>query len=134
MSQKNNKKFILDYNTSKKFDKIQEDINKFLWLDMNSTCVEAYRDATKKLNEVAFKLAQEHHMSIWDVCLKFFPQMDVKNSFNEETQRCTTEILINLVPIEYDFKKDEEYWKAKYYKLKEEMQELISRSEELLLD
>lgn len=131
---KNNKKLVLDYNTSKKFDEIQRKINDFLWLDMNSTTTTAYRDATKKLNEVVFKMAQEHHMSIWDVCLKFFPKMDVKSNFDKETQRCTTEILINLVPIEYDFTKDEEYWKAKYYKLKEEMRELLSRSDELLPD
>lgn len=131
---KNNKKFVLDYNTSKKFDEIQRKINDFLWLDMNSTTTTAYRDATKKLNEVVFKMAQEHHMSIWDVCLKFFPRMDVKSNFDKETQRCTTEILMNLVPVEYDFTKDEEYWKAKYYKLKEEMRELLSRSDELLPD
>ena len=131
---KNNKKFVLDYNTSKKFDEIQRKINDFLWLNMNSATTTAYRDATKKLNEVVFKMAQEHHMSIWDVCLKFFPRMDVKSNFDKKTQRCTTEILINLVPIEYDFTKDEEYWKAKYYKLKEEMRELLSRSDELLPD
>lgn len=131
---KNNKKFVLDYNTSKKFDEIQRKINDFLWLDMNSATTTAYRDATKKLNEVVFKMAQEHHMSIWDVCLKFFPRMDVKSDFDKETQRYTTKILINLVPVEYDFTKDEEYWKAKYYKLKEEMRELLSRSDELLPD
>lgn len=131
---KNHKKLVLDYNTSKKFDEIQRKINDFLWLDMNSTTTTAYRDATKKLNEVVFKMAQEHHMSIWDVCLKFFPRMDVKSDFDKETQRFTTEILINLVPVEYDFTKDEEYWKAKYYKLKEEMRELLSRSDELLPD
>lgn len=131
---KNNKKLVLDYNTSKKFDEIQRKINDFLWLDMNSTTTTAYRDATKKLNEVVFKMAQEHHMSIWDVCLKFFPRMDVKSDFDKETQRFTTEILMNLVPVEYDFTKDEEYWKAKYYKLKEEMRELLSRSDELLPD
>lgn len=131
---KNNKKLVLDYNTSKKFDEIQRKINDFLWLDMNSATTTAYRDATEKLNEVVFKMAQEHHMSIWDVCLKFFPRMDVKSNFDKETQRCTTEILMNLVPVEYDFTKDEEYWKAKYYKLKEEMRELLSRSDELLPD
>ncbi len=131
---KNNKKLVLDYNTSKKFDEIQRKINDFLWLDMNSATTAAYRDATKKLNEVVFKMAQEHHMSIWDVCLKFFPRMDVKSNFDKETQRCTTEILMNLVPVEYDFTKDEEYWKAKYYKLKEEMRELLSRTDELLPD
>lgn len=131
---KNNKKLVLDYNTSKKFDEIQRKINDFLWLDMNSATTTAYRDATEKLNEVVFKMAQEHHMSIWDVCLKFFPRMDVKSDFDKETQRCTTEILINLVPVEYDFTKDEEYWKAKYYKLKEEMRELLSRTDELLPD
>lgn len=131
---KNHKKLVLDYNTSKKFDEIQRKINDFLWLDMNSTTTTAYRDATKKLNEVVFKMAQEHHMSIWDVCLKFFPRMDVKSDFDKETQRFTTEILMNLVPVEYDFTKDEEYWKAKYYKLKEEMRELLSRSDELLPD
>lgn len=127
---KNNKKFVLDYNTSKKFDEIQRKINDFLWLDMNSATTTAYRDATKKLNEVVFKVAQEHHMSIWDVCLKFFPSMDVKSNFDEKTQRCTTEILINLVPVEYDFTKDEEYWKAKYYKLKEEMRMLVEKLDE----
>ena len=131
---KNNKKLVLDYNTSKKFDEIQRKINDFLWLDMNSATTTAYRDATEKLNEVVFKMAQEHHMSIWDVCLKFFPRMDVKSNFDKETQRCTTEVLMNLVPVEYDFTKDEEYWKAKYYKLKEEMRELLSRSDELLPD
>lgn len=131
---KNNKKLVLDYNTSKKFDEIQRKINDFLWLDMNSATTTAYRDATKKLNEVVFKMAQEHHMSIWDVCLKFFPRMDVKSNIDKETQRCTTEILMNLVPVEYDFTKDEEYWKAKYYKLKEEMRELLSRTDELLPD
>lgn len=131
---KNNKKLVLDYNTSKKFDEIQRKINDFLWLDMNSATTTAYRDATEKLNEVVFKMAQDHHMSIWDVCLKFFPRMDVKSNFDKETQRCTTEILMNLVPVEYDFTKDEEYWKAKYYKLKEEMRELLSRSDELLPD
>lgn len=131
---KNNKKLVLDYNTSKKFDEIQRKINDFLWLDMNSATTTAYRDATEKLNEVVFKMAQEHHMCIWDVCLKFFPRMDVKSDFDKETQRCTTEILINLVPVEYDFTKDEEYWKAKYYKLKEEMRELLSRTDELLPD
>lgn len=131
---KNNKKFVLDYNTSKKFDEIQRKINDFLWLDMNSATTTAYRDATEKLNEVVFKMAQEHHMSIWDVCLKFFPRMDVKSNFDKETQRCTTEVIMNLVPVEYDFTKDEEYWKAKYYKLKEEMRELLSRSDELLPD
>lgn len=131
---KNNKKLVLDYNTSKKFDEIQRKINDFLWLDMNSATTTAYRDATEKLNEVVFKMAQEHHMSIWDVCLKFFPRMDMKSNFDKETQRCTTEILMNLVPVEYDFTKDEEYWKAKYYKLKEEMRELLSRTDELLPD
>lgn len=131
---KNNKKLVLDYNTSKKFDEIQRKINDFLWLDMNSATTTAYRDATEKLNEVVFKMAQEHHMSIWDVCLKFFPRMDVKSDIDKETQRCTTEILMNLVPVEYDFTKDEEYWKAKYYKLKEEMRELLSRTDELLPD
>lgn len=127
---KNNKKFVLDYNTSKKFDEIQRKINDFLWLNMNSATTTAYRDAAKKLNEVVFKVAQEHHMSIWDVCLKFFPSMDVKSNFDEKTQRCTTEILINLVPVEYDFTKDEEYWKAKYYKLKEEMRMLVEKLDE----
>jgi len=89
---------------------------------------------TSDVNKAIFELAEKRKCSIYDICFHFMP---VESAFRTEidkkdprSQRYTISSEIKLVPIEFEFEQGPGYWKEKYFRLKEKLQELIDNKED----
>ena len=93
---------------------------------------ESYEQAVKAVNKMVYEKADETGTSIFDICFSFLPDVNIEYPTMKEWQDGITEIktVMRLVPIKFEYEKGPGYWKGKYYKLKEKMQELLDSKEE----
>lgn len=88
------------------------------------------RKQRSHLNKQVYDLAEWRGVSIYDICFQYMPQMSEPQYNHNDDGSVTFEQDIRLVPMPFEPDKDAEYWKDKYCKLKERMQELINENED----
>ena len=94
--------------------------------DMISEIVKQQRS---HLNQQVFDLAERQHVSVYDICLKYMPEYgEPKIDLGGDSVNMTQEV--RLVPMPLELEKGGGYWKDKYYRLKEHLQELIDDKED----
>lgn len=98
---------------------------------------ESIKGATHQVNKAVYEMAEEQGVSIWDICFNYFPEYShVVPKFKdfkikEDEQSVTTvEGVIKLVPLILELEKGPGYWKDKYLRLKEKMQNLLDEKED----
>lgn len=89
---------------------------------------EIMRQQRSHLNKQVYELAERQGVSIYDICLQYMPQMS-EPQFSHADGTVTYEQDIRLVPMPFEPDKGPDYWKEKYCRLKERMQELINDKE-----
>ena len=82
------------------------------------------------LNKQVYDLAERQGVSIYDICLQYMPQMSEPQFSHADDGTVTYEQDIRLVPMPFEPDKGPDYWKDKYRRLKERMQELINDKED----
>lgn len=93
---------------------------------------ESIKDATRQVNKAVYEMAEEQGVSIWDICFNYFPEYshvvpkfkDFKIKGDEQSVT-SVEGVIKLVPFVLELEKGPGYWKDKYLRLKEKMQNII---------
>lgn len=91
---------------------------------------EIMRQQRSHLNKQVYELAERQGVSIYDICLQYMPQMSEPQFSHADDGTVTYEQDIRLVPMPFEPDKGPDYWKDKYRRLKERMQELINDKEE----
>lgn len=105
---------------------------------INDLIMNGYDKSREKVisdvNKAIYEMAEKRKCSIYDICFHFMPvesefrtDTDNKNPLN---QRYTISSEIKLVPIEFEFEQGPGYWKGKYFRLKQKLQELIDNKED----
>lgn len=89
---------------------------------------------TSDVNKAIYEMAEKRKCSIYDICFHFVP---VENELRMErdpkdplSQRYTMSSEIQLVPIEFEFEQGPGYWKGKYFRLKQKLQDLVDNKED----
>lgn len=89
---------------------------------------------TSEVNKAIFELAEKRKCSIYDICFHCMPvEREFKTKIDKSDprgQRYTISSEIQLVPIEFEFEQGPGYWKGKYFRLKQKLQELIDNKED----
>ncbi len=88
------------------------------------------RQQRSHLNKQVYELAERQGVSIYDICLQYMPQMSEPQLSHADDGTVTYEQDIRLVPMPFEPDKGPGYWKSKYFRLKERMQELINDKED----
>ncbi len=88
------------------------------------------RQQRSHLNKQVYELAERQGVSIYDICLQYMPQMSEPQFSHADDGTVTYEQDMRLVPMPFEPDKDPDYWKEKYCRLKERMQELINDKED----
>lgn len=91
---------------------------------------EIMRQQRSHLNKQVYELAERQGVSIYDICLQYMPQMSEPQFSHIDSGTVTYEQDIRLVPMPFEPDKGPDYWKEKYRRLKERMQELINDKED----
>jgi len=91
---------------------------------------EVMRQQCSHLNKQVYELAERQGVSIYDICLQYMPQMSEPKYNHTDDGTFTYEQDIRLVPMPFEPDKGPDYWKEKYRRLKERMQELMNDKEE----
>lgn len=91
---------------------------------------EVMRQQRSHLNKQVYELAERQGVSIYDICLQYMPQMSEPQFSHTDDGTVTYEQDIRLVPMPFEPDKGPDYWKDKYRRMKERMQELINDKEE----
>lgn len=91
---------------------------------------EIMRQQRSHLNKQVYDLAERQGVSIYDICLQYMPQMSEPQFSHADDGTVTYEQDIRLVPMPFEPDKGTDYWKEKYRRLRERMQELINDKEE----
>ena len=91
---------------------------------------EIMRQQRSHLNKQVYELAERQGVSIYDICLQYMPQMSEPQFSHTDDGTVTYEQDIRLVPMPFEPDKGPDYWKDKYRRLKERMQELINDKED----
>ena len=91
---------------------------------------EIIRQQRIHLNKHVYELAERRGVSIYDICLQYMPQMSEPQFSHADDGTVTYEQDIRLVPMPFEPDKGPDYWKEKYRRLKERMQELIYDKED----
>lgn len=129
-----NKK-IVSYENSLRLLERKEQVHAKIEDLLFSGIYETQKAAISHLNKAVYDLAEEQGCSVWDVCFNFFPEWGPKVRFKDSNTPPTAyeyEVRseIKLVPLELEFEKGPGYWKDKYLRLKEKMQDLIDGKDE----
>lgn len=128
------KKFEIDYLNSKKI--LARDVETSRKIDdiVHNQICKTRDEATRRVNKLVYEMAEERGMSVYDICFSTMPDYEYVNHFDpsrdKEVMRCIGETRVVLRPLEFDFEKNGSYWKKKYFRLKEKMQELIDNKED----
>lgn len=69
-------------------------------------------------------------MSLWDLCLRTIPDHKVDLKDVDGRKELVTEVTI--VPIQFDFTHDSDYWEEKYNELRNKVKGLITDLDETL--
>lgn len=96
----------------------------------NQLISEVMRQQRSHLNKQVYDLAERKGVSIYDICLQYMPQMSEPQIRHPNYGTFSYEQEIRLVPMPFEPDKGPDYWKEKYLRLKERMQELINDKEE----
>ena len=91
---------------------------------------EVMRQQRSHLNKQVYDLAERKNVSIYDICLQYMPQMSEPQISHPNYGTFSYEQEIRLVPMPFEPDKGPDYWKEKYLRLKERMQELINDKED----
>lgn len=91
---------------------------------------EMVRQRRSQLNKQVYELAERQHVSVYDICLQYMPQMSEPKFGNTGDGVFNYEQELRLVPMPFEPDKGPGYWKDKYFRLKERMQELINDKED----
>lgn len=91
---------------------------------------EIMRQQRSHLNKQVYELAERKDVSIYDICLQYMPRMSEPQINNTDYGTFSYEQEIRLVPMPFEPDKDSGYWKERYFRLKERLQELINDKEE----
>ena len=91
---------------------------------------EVMRQQRSHLNKQVYELAERQGVSIYDICLQYMPQMSEPQFSHTDDGTVTYEQDMRLVPMPFEPDKGPDYWKEKYCRLKERMQELIDDRED----
>jgi len=87
---------------------------------------EIIRQQRIHLNKQVYELAERQGVSIYDICLQYMPQILEPQFSHADDGTVTYEQNIRLVPMPFEPDKGPDYWKEKYHRLREQMQELIN--------
>lgn len=128
------KKFKLDNLNSKKIlARVVETSRKIDDIVHHQIC-KTRDEATKQVNKLVYDMAEQSGKSIYDICLSTIPDYEFVNKLEPGDEgrpmRYIGEMRVVLRPLEFDFDKNGSYWKRKYFRLKEKMQELIDNKED----
>lgn len=91
---------------------------------------EIMRQQRSNLNKQVYELAERKNVSIYDICLQYMPQMSEPQINNTDYGTFCYEQEIRLVPMPFEPDKDSDYWKERYFRLKDRLQELINDKED----
>lgn len=93
---------------------------------------ESIKAATSQVNKAVYEMAEKQGCSIWDICFTFYPEYSLPTFKIEGKEQSDIRVksIVKLVPLELQLDKGPGYWKNKYLRLKEKMQELIDARED----
>jgi hypothetical protein len=91
---------------------------------------EVMRQQRSHLNKLVYDLAERKDVSIYDICLQYMPRMSEPQISHTNYGTFSYEQEIRLVPMPFEPDKDPGYWKEKYLRLKNRLQELINDKED----
>lgn len=81
------------------------------------------------INKLVFDAARESGVSVYDICLQTYP--DVEYSYPVVSQgEASVNAVVTLRPIVLNLGQGPGYWKKKYFRLKEEMQDLLDKKDD----
>jgi len=90
-----------------------------------------YREkVTSDVNKLIYEMAEKKKCSIYDICFHFMPVEDNVITERDPKNGYTISSEIKLVPIEFEFEQGPGYWKGKYFRLKQKLQELVDNKED----
>lgn len=81
------------------------------------------------VNKAIFDMAEKNGVSVYDICLQYMPEYSEPKIKHDENG-VTFDQDMRLVPMPLELEKGPGYWKSKYYRLKEHLQELIDNKED----
>ena len=105
------------------------DIQQMFGTTDDQTVTVIMRQQRRHLNKQVYDLAERLHVSIYDICLQYMPEMSEPQISHPDYGTFSYEQDIRLVPMPFEPDKDSSYWKDKYFRLKDRMQELINDKE-----
>lgn len=128
------KKFTVDYLNSKKIIARTVETSRKIDDIVHHQICKTRDEATRRVNKLVYEMAEEQGISVYDICFRTMPDYEFVNKFepgtDKDVMRCIGEMRVVLRPLEFDFEKNGSYWKKKYFRLKEKMQELINNKDD----
>lgn len=90
---------------------------------------EFFAEQRKHLNKEVYDFAERNGMTLWDVCMNYMPKYGEPVIVRKD-DTITIDQGMELAPMPLDFERGPGYWKAKYFRLKEKLQQLIDEKED----
>ena len=83
----------------------------------------------RSLNKAIYDFAERTGRNLYDICLQYMPEYS-EAQIKHEGDMVYLDQDVRLVPMPMDLEEGPGYWKSKYYRLKEHLQELIDNKED----
>jgi hypothetical protein len=102
-----------------------------LRMGLSGTFDELDRQRRSQLNRMVYEFAEKAGFSVYDVCFGYMPQYNYPEiEHAKEDGVMVMSMDVSLVPMPLELEKGPGYWKSKYYRLKERLQELIDTKDD----
>ena len=83
----------------------------------------------RSLNKVLYDFAERTGRNLYDICLQYMPEYS-EAQIRHEADMVYFDQDVRLVHMPMELEEGPGYWKSKYYRLKEHLQELIDNKED----
>ena len=113
--------------------KVDDKVRDRAWIERNVNHGKMFDDIVKEqygqLNKMVFDEAQRMGVSVYSVCMHFMPEYG-EPRIKHDGDSIVMEQDMRLVPMPLELEHGPGYWKGKYFRLKQKMQELIDNKED----
>lgn len=87
-------------------------------------------ESIRRTNELLFKTAQEKGISLYELCFNTVPDYTIDPHFNPLDGVSELRQTIILRPAKLNLEQGGGYWKAKYFRLKDRLQEIVNNKDD----
>lgn len=125
-----NKEYHHSYINSRKILSRSCEIHRIHQELAHRSITDSVAESIRRTNELLYKTAQEQGISLYELCFSTVPDYTIDPHFNPLNGVSELKQSIILRPAKLNLEQGGGYWKAKYFRLKDSLREIVNNKDD----